>query len=214
MANATLTTPEQTAIIVKIAVMCHGNNEGDELTPLGEKQVTAAVKNLIIKRGFSFGHIAHSLTVVARQCADIAQATIKDHHFFVYREIEGLSVKNLLVEVFEGDMEAYEKDLQEIVEAGNTVAVALQRSAYADLAHFQLSKYLFGLAEEIANLGEKDLGRKEALCFSQSSFHTLAVPEKWAAFIKYGAPEASTVIYTIQDGSIINVELILAPPVK
>lgn len=203
----------ETSSAVKIAVMRHGNKDGDQLTPLGERQISVAVKALL-KNGFDFGHIAHSPTVRTRQCADIVQTAIKGHHFFVYRGVEGLSFEAPFAKAFDGDMEAYKEDLQKIVETGNTVAVALQISTYAELAHSHLSKFLFVFAEEIANLGERDLGRKEAICFSHSPFHTLAVPEKWAASVPYEAPEASCVVYTIQDGRIIDVEFVLAPPVE
>jgi broad specificity phosphatase PhoE len=198
---------------VEIAVMRHGNKNDDSLTPLGERQIKAAVKALF-KRGFDFGHIAHSPTVRTRQCADIAQTAIKGHHFFVYREINGLSFEAPFAEAFDGDMEAYKKDLQKVVETGNTVAAAREINNYSHLARQHLSNYLFSFAEEIVNLGEKDLGRKQAICFSHSPFHTLAVPEKWAASVPYEAPEASCVVYTIQDGNIIDAEFILAPIVE
>lgn len=216
MANTT-PTPKQTTITVKIAVMRHGNKDGDKLTSLGERQVKAAVKALL-KRGFDFGHIAHSPTVRTRQCSDIAQTAImnhQQHHMFVYRAVEGLSFELPFSKAFQGDMEEYKEELKLIVEAGNTVSSALIISpAYASQARQYLRRFLFKFAEEIEGCEEKDLGRKEVICFSHSPFHTLAVPEEWAASVPYEAPEASCVVYTIQDGRIIDVEFILAPIVE
>jgi broad specificity phosphatase PhoE len=196
---------------IRIAVMRHGNKSDDSLTPLGKRQIKAALEALIAQ-GFNFKRVAHSRTVRTRQCANIAIDTIKPIAGIIFNgNEEGLSFDLPFAKAFNGKMAPFTAEFQAIKEAGNTVADALRFGTYAKRCHNHLTTYLLILAEEMKRSREND-----AICFSHSPLSSLAVPKHQAAQMPYDIPEAACVIYTIDNNSgyISNAELVLAPPVE
>lgn len=191
---------------LKIAVVRHGQKDGDALTPLGERQIAAATKSLL--NTIVFSRIAHSPFARTTKCAEIA-LEVRGETVVIDKDVDGLSFKQPFAEAYNSEMALYEKDLAIIKANGNTVAAGLKVGTYAQLARQNLSGYLLSLAETL-----QQNNQQSALCFSHSPYHTLAVPENQAGQIPYQGEEASCVIYTIADGQIANAQYIPCPPVE
>jgi len=192
---------------VRIAVVRHGQKDGDALTPLGERQIAAATKVLLGK--VQFFRIAHSPFNRTTQCATIAQ-NIRNHAaVLVDKDVDGLSFKKPFAKAYDSNMQIYEEELAVIQANGNTVAAGMRVSKYAPLASQQLSDYLVSLAKDLQKHKEKC-----AICFSHSPYHTLAVPEALADQFPYQGDEASCVLYTITDGQITDAQYLPCPPVE
>lgn len=191
---------------VKIAVVRHGQKDGDALTSLGERQIAATTKSLL--NTITFSRIAHSPFARTTRCAEIAME-VRGETVTIDKDVDGLSFKQPFAEAYNSEIALYEQDLATIKTNGNTVAAGLQVGTYAQLARKHLGQYLVELAQDLQEHGENC-----AICFSHSPYHTLAVPEDQAGQIPYQGNEASCVLYTIAGNEIISAEYIETPHVE
>jgi hypothetical protein len=195
----------------RIAVVRHGEKEKDQngveiLTPKGKAQIDATSRLLILTKGFSHvDHVLFSGEFRTRQCAEIL-CTILSYPTNMIMEDDGLHFKAAYASAYNNDFDLFKKDLDKIIEAGNTVAAAREMCKYAQHARGHLNLFIFTLACLMAASGETT-----AITFSHSPYASLAVPDAVAAKIPYDIGVADVVIYTTEDGAIVDAEHIPCP---
>lgn len=180
----------------------HGNKDGDKLTPKGEAQIKASVE-LISNLEEKLDRIFHSKTNRTKQCATIAAPIVGKSRL---EEVDGLSVDKPFAEALKNDMSKYQVELEAIMSAGGHMAAALHLGKYPVAGREHFAKFLVELASQM----EKE-GKKTAIGFSHSPFCSLAVPEHQAETMPYDIGEADIVVYTIENGAIVDATHIPCP---
>ncbi|GEM_PF-4227428 len=175
-----------------IDVLRHGNKNGDELTRLGEDQVTASAKVLTMA---PFQRIVYSGTNRTWQSGCIVQLIAG----FSGRPEEdvGFNFANL---ISPDKRAATMAEIAQIQKDGDTVELALQVSEYARAGRNQLTGALLELAADMAAKNQT-----RAIVCSHSPYTELAVPNP--ADFPYGLNEASWIRYVVEDGQIISATL-------
>ena len=169
--------------MAKIALIRHGNKEGDALTLLGELQIRN-ISQILLDCGYSPDIILHSPTNRTRQCAQISKEVFGKAETPI-QECSDLSPEAPIMQAL-GSEEAFVLEMRMILGNGGTVADALRLGKYPAAGQQQLRKFLLGQSSPFA------------ICFSHAPYSTLGVTSD----LPYCAPEASCAIYDVQNGVI------------
>jgi broad specificity phosphatase PhoE len=159
-----------------VDILRHGQKKGDELTRLGEDQIEASAKLLAAE---PFQRLLFSGANRTFQAACIVQLVAK----FEGKPEEdfGFNFVNLLD--LGGGRDTLLAEIKEIQTSGDTVARALEVSAYARGCRKQLTSALLELAADM-----QIKGQNRAIVCSHSPYSELAVPNPQS--FPYGINEA------------------------
>lgn len=177
---------------IVIDVLRHGNKNGDELTRLGEDQVTASAKVLAM---VPLQRIVYSGANRTWQSGCIVQLVAgfsgrpEEDEFFNFANL-----------ISPDKRAATMAEIAQIQANGDTVELALQVSEYARAGRQQLTNALLALAADMAIKGQA-----RAVVCSHSPYTELAVPNP--ADFPYGLNEACWIRYVVEDGQILSAEL-------
>ena len=188
----------QTIIVVR-----HGNKNGDNLTEKGAVQITTTVNALNAQHKIS--RILRSDTNRTKQCAEIASTIIGINEITVDTGFNPDKPFNAAYGSME-DLTQFKAEFGQIMAAGNTVATARTVGEYPKLARKHLGITLQMLAAEMRRAGQEAV-----IAFCHSPYTSLAAPENVANVIPYEIGEADAIIYTIEDGEIVNAEHMRCP---
>jgi len=186
--------------VVVVALMRHGEKDGDALTERGRKQIEAACEAL--GQILSFDRVLTSGARRTAQCGEIAIDTLSSS---LRAEVnDGLMFLETMNMVYGEN--ATKKCLDEVAEvrmAGGGLISALEMSEYARRGRKVLTDAIIALAADMRAKGETTI-----LGFSHSPWCELAAEPDTTP---YGLGETDTVLYFVQGDAIIGSVVIPGP---
>jgi hypothetical protein len=191
----------------KVAVIRHGEKDGDRLTPKGAAEIFAITELLVKKKGINIGSSPRFIcsgTLRTYQSAQIgfAAADIAGEEGKIIQK-ENFHFLRPFNQFLHGSMEELKAELAVINENGGTVAAALKISEYARCARELIS---IGIKE--ASFDHRGV---DTIAYSHGEYLNLAVPMHQAAEIPYSIGSGSSVIYTVRSYEIISAEYVPNP---
>ena len=180
-----------------IDVLRHGSKNGDALTAVGEAQVEASARLLV---SAPFQRLLYSGAVRTHQTSCIVQreAGVK----FLPEENAAFNFGNLIGPC--GGREVVLAEIAQVQATEDTVAFALETSAYARAARSQLRDALMALATDMVTKGQT-----RAIACSHGPYAEMATSNP--GDMPYGINEGDWIRYVIEDGQILSTTLNRCP---
>jgi len=176
----------------KVVVFRHGQKDGDKLTGKGIAQIKAITQAVAGDGNMPPEAIFFSGVVRTAQCA--AVAVVVSDCYLTPKIEERLHYDGPFEKIHKRNAESFNQEVKEINKAGGMVSQALEISEYARVSRAQLTRTIIAMSKA----GGVTYG------FSHGTYASLAVPEKNSAATLYDIPEATAVVYTVEEDLVVD----------
>jgi hypothetical protein len=195
---------------VQIIMMRHGDKDGDQLTPLGVRQIMEAALALK-ERGIQIDRFAWSGVHRAQQSFLIAMGILADRNIneTPFEPESAFDYADTFQKCLDGDKGVFRAELVRIKKAGGSVAAACEVSEFARTSRWETTEAILSLAENMAINNDRC-----SLVLSHIPRCEMAVPHP--ENMEYcGLAPADAVIYVVDTEAreILSAEVIRAPEV-
>lgn len=185
---------------IKIVVCRHPEKDGDAVTAYGAQQMFAMAMTFA---AVTFERIVYSGANRTWQAALVAAAALGLR--LEPEKNEGFNFQKTLDEFFgPGNNKLCLAEIKSVKEAGGTVAVALEKSAFARLMRERATAAILELAGDMAHRGQV-----AALVLSHSPWFEAATLQPETT--PYSLGECVAIVFEVEDGKIVATELIQPP---